>query len=164
MGICLRAADTGVCAGTRRSWHCCSAFGSKLLQSWGRRQLLSNSSLRRIFAKAGDISDRKPALDPRFVLLGRIPQFPSKPPPSPMVGPIPDERRRTQVATNTGSGDLCPKFDEEACAPLWCKMSVLPSLTPSSATSLGECQARVPGVPPAALGDQARHRTSLLRL
>ena len=81
-----------------------------------------------------------------------------------MVGPTPGELCRTQAPTTAGSGDLQPKFDEEACAPLWCKMSVLPSLTPSSATSLGECQARVPGVPPAALGDQARHRTSLLQL
>ena len=78
-----------------------------------------------------------------------------------MVDPIPGERCRTQATTTAGSGDLQPKFDEEACAPLWCKMSVLPSLTLSSATSLGECQARFPGVPPAALGDQARHRTSL---
>ena len=84
--------------------------------------------------KIGDISDRKPALDPRFVLLGRILQFPSKPPSSPMVGPIPDERRRTQAATNTGSDALCPKFDEEACAPLWFKISVLPHLAQGSAT------------------------------
>ena len=81
-----------------------------------------------------------------------------------MVGPTPGERCRTQATTTAGSGDLQPKFDEEACAPLWCKMIVLPFLTLSSATSLGECQARVPGVPPAALGDIARHQTSLLRL
>ena len=78
-----------------------------------------------------------------------------------MVGPTPGELCRTQAPTTAGSGNLQPKFDEEACAPLWCKMSVLPFLTLSSATSLGECQAQVP---PAALGDQARHRTSLLRL
>ena len=78
-----------------------------------------------------------------------------------MVDPIPGKRCRTQATTTAGSGDLQPKFDEEACAPLWCKMSVLPSLILSSATSLGECQAQAPGVPPAALGDQARHRTSL---
>ena len=77
-----------------------------------------------------------------------------------MVGPTPGELCHTQAPTTAGSGDLQPKFDEEACAPLWCNMSVLPSLTLSSATSLGECQAQAPGVPPAALGDQARHRTS----
>ena len=82
-------------------------------------------------------------------------------PASLMVGPTPGELCPTQAPTTAGSGDLQPKFDEEACAPLWCKMSVLPSLTLSSATSLGECQAQVHGVPPAALGDQARHRTSL---
>ena len=85
----------------------------------------------------------------------------SKAPPPLMVDPIPGERCRTQATTTAGSGDLQPKFDEEACVPLWCKMSVLPSLTLSSATSLGKCQAQAPGVPPAALGDQARHRTSL---
>ena len=59
-----------------------------------------------------------------------------------MVGPTPGELCRTQAPTTAGSGDLQPKFDEEACAPLWCKMSVLPFLTLSSATSLGECQAQ----------------------
>ena len=48
-----------------------------------------------------------------------------------MVGPTPGELCRTQAPTTAGSGDLQPKFDEEACAPLWCKMSVLPSLTPA---------------------------------
>ena len=46
-----------------------------------------------------------------------------------MVGPTPGELCRTQAPTTAGSGDLQPKFDEEACAPLWCKMSVLPFLT-----------------------------------
>ena len=78
-----------------------------------------------------------------------------------MVGPTPGELCRTQAPTTAGSGDLQPKFDEEARAPLWCKMSVLPSFILGSATSLGERQDQVPGVPPAVLGDQARHRTSL---
>ena len=65
-----------------------------------------------------------------------------------MVGPTPGELCRTQAPTTAGSGDLQPKFDEEACAPLWCKMSVLPSLTLSSATSLGECQKPKPLVSP----------------
>ena len=78
-----------------------------------------------------------------------------------MVDPTPGERCLTQATTTAGSGDLQPKFDEEACAPLWCKMSVLPSFSLGSATSLGERQDQVPGAPPAALGDQARHRTSL---
>ena len=77
-----------------------------------------------------------------------------------MVGPTPGELCRTQAPTTAGSGDLQPKFDEEVRAPLWCKMSVLPSFILGSATSLGECQDQVPGDPPAALGDLARHRAS----
>ena len=159
-GLCLRAADTGVCAGTRRSWHCCSAFGSKLLQSWWRRQLLSNSSLRRIFAKAGDISDRKPALDPRFVLLGRILQFPSKPPSSPMVGPMPDERWRTLATTNRGIGDLCPSSMRRPAPPSGSRSACCSTLPKAVLHSLGECRDQVPGDPLVALGDLARHRAS----
>merc|ERR1711884_321762 len=107
--------------------------GQSFLKAGGDDNCFHTALLEEFSPKFGDISDKKPSLDPRFV-LGRIPQFHSKPPSSPMVGPIPDERRRTQAATNTGSGDLCPKFDEEACAPLWFKISVLPHLAQGSAT------------------------------
>ena len=68
-----------------------------------------------------------------------------------MVGPTPGELCRTQAPTTAGSGDLQPKFDEEAYAPLWCKMSVLLSLILGSATSLGERQDQVPGAPPSSI-------------
>ena len=66
--------------------------GQSFFKAGGDDNCFHTALLEEFSPKFGDISDRKPALDPRFVLLGRILQFPSKPPSSPMVGPMPDER------------------------------------------------------------------------
>ena len=141
-GLCLRAADTGVCAGTRRSSHRCSV--------WGEKTQLTRGSAGQSFFKAGgddicfhtvlweefspkfgDISDRKPA--------GPALCFPKKDSAISFQAPIFPHGWPHALRAMTYSGNNqhrqwrpVPKLDE-ACAPLWFKISVLPHLAQGSA-------------------------------